>query len=92
MMINDWINVPQRKPPDAFPACQESVETQPVMYDRNFWQLGGANSETQWYCPPLVKVLATLKTRSIETYQVGAIELISAKLAMIKPYPNMTQI
>jgi hypothetical protein len=62
------------------------------MYDRNFWQLGGANSETQWYCPPLVRKLATLDTRWITTYQVGAIELISAKLAMMNPYPNMTQI
>ena len=42
--------------------CEEAI---PVMKLRNFCPLFGANSDTQWYCPP----------------DVGAIEAISAKLA-----------
>lgn len=36
---------PQRK------VCQPRVMSQPVVYDKPFWNLGGASSETQWYWP-----------------------------------------
>ena len=51
--------------------CAKGSIAVPVMKLRNFWQLLGANSDTQWYCPP----------------DVGAIEAISARLVYTSMNP-----
>lgn len=36
------------------------TQSQPVMYDRNFWADRGLNSDTQWYWPPDLRFLSDL--------------------------------
>jgi hypothetical protein len=41
----------------GMPVTQPTPALQPTIYERLFWNEGGANSLTQWYCPPAVGAL-----------------------------------
>jgi hypothetical protein len=56
--INPWMIVPHRKVMEQIAACQPVKQSQPTIYDKNLWQLGGDHSETQWYWPPEVGALS----------------------------------
>jgi hypothetical protein len=58
------------------PAIQPIVDDQPTAYESGFCRDGGANSDTQWYWPPLF----------------GAIDAISAMEAMRPIMKNHTAI
>jgi hypothetical protein len=49
--------VPHKKVMEQIAACQPVKHSQPTIYDKNLWQLGGDHSETQWYWPPEVGAL-----------------------------------
>jgi hypothetical protein len=46
------MRVAQTNTLEAQLASQPRVDIHPAEYERNFWYLAGANSLTQWYCPP----------------------------------------
>jgi hypothetical protein len=41
--------VPHKKVIEQIAACHPVKHSQPTIYDKNRWQLGGDHSETQWY-------------------------------------------
>lgn len=49
--------VPHKKVIEQIAACHPVKQSQPTMYDKKRWQLGGDHSETQWYWPPDVGAL-----------------------------------
>lgn len=47
--ISPWMIVPHKKVMEQIAACHPVKQSQPTIYDKNRWQLGGDHSETQWY-------------------------------------------
>jgi hypothetical protein len=47
--MSPWMIVPHKKVMEQIAACHPVKQSQPTIYDRNRWQLGGDHSETQWY-------------------------------------------
>jgi len=56
--------VPHKKVIEQIAACQPVKHSQPTMYDKKRWYLGGDHSETQWYCPPDVGALRPMISMS----------------------------
>lgn len=86
--------VPVRKQSAALPACHDSVDIQPTMYDRGRWYSGGANSETQWYWPPEVGALGARSarvSRHCRFIDETHIDAISARLSSTKVKPTNVQ-
>jgi hypothetical protein len=90
--IRTSMSVAQTNTLEAQLASQPRVDIQPAEYERNFWYLAGANSLTQWYCPPLVGAIDStiggqrmLQSRQIRASGVGGL----APQGCDKPHSTM---
>jgi hypothetical protein len=54
---------------EGTPAIQPIVEAQPAAYESDFCREAGANSETQWYCPPLEMKSAYVSLSSMSIHR-----------------------